>query len=389
MAQILLTPVYRGLLSGIAMSIRVSHGYLPAGRYVVNHDIMHCTAEGVVGNNLYSGRALGLSEPDDYIQLHPVLKPLWKHITAHYGRVGLSHSESVIWDLSLEQLARHTGYRPSVFYFGPAENKAWNDQEWLEAVEFINSKNNFMALADDLGIDVPQTQCFDSVDEISEMDIISFNMPCYLKAAISVSGVGIYRCANREELRDAIQEFASDVPVQLQEEIKTEVFLNMQYRVIGDRLVRLAVSEQILDGCAHQGNRFPSSHEPWETIEPMALWLKERGMKGIFAFDVAVVDTPDGVRYPAVECNPRFNGASYPTIIAQKLDIPEWSARTFKTRYRKLSDLDISDLEFDMKTGEGIVIVNWGTILMGKLVILMAGSPEHREVLVNELRYRL
>ena len=371
------------------MSTSVSHGYLPAGRYIVNHDIMHCTAEGVAGNDLYSGRALGLSEPDDFIQLHPVLKPLWKHIASHYRRIGLSHSESVIWDLSREQLARHAGYEPSVFYFGPAECKAWNDPEWLEAVEFINSKNNFMALAEELGIDVPQTQCYASVDQITEMDIISFNMPCYLKAAISVSGVGIYRCANREELRDAMKKFACDVPVQLQEEIRTDVFLNMQYRVVDDRLVRLAVSEQILAGCAHQGNRFPSSHEPWEAIEPMALWLKERGIKGIFAFDLAVVTTPDGIRYLAVECNPRFNGASYPTVIAQKLDIPEWSAMTFKTRYRKLSDLDIRDLEFDMKTGEGLVIVNWGTILTGKLVLLLAGPPDYQEALTNEIRYRL
>lgn len=371
------------------MSSRLSHGYLPAGRYIVNHDIMHCTADGVAGNDLYSGRALGLSEPDDFIQLHPVLKPLWKHIASHYRRIGLSHSESVIWDLSLEQLARHAGYKPSVFYFGPAECNAWNDPEWLEAVEFINSKNNFMALAEELGIDVPQTQCFASVDQITEMDIISFNMPCYLKAAVSVSGVGIYRCANREELRDAMQEFKRDVPVQLQEEIRTDVFLNMQYRVVDDRLVRLAASEQILEGCAHQGNRFPASHEPWEAIEPMALWLKERGIKGIFAFDLAVVETSEGLRFPAIECNPRFNGASYPTVIAQKLDIPEWSAWTFKTQYRKLSDLDIRDLEFDMKTGEGGVIVNWGTILMGKLVVLLAGSTDYQEALANELQYRL
>ena len=371
------------------MTTNLSHGLLPAGRYVVNHDIMHCTADGVVGNDLYSGRALGLSEPDDYIQLHPVLKSLWKDIASHYRRIGLSHSENVIWNLSLEELARHKGYKPSVFYFGPAECKAWNDRQWLETVEFINSKNNFMALAEGLGIDVPQTQCFDSVDEISEMDIISFNMPCYLKAAISVSGVGIYRCANREELRDAMKEFSSDVPVQLQEEIRTDVFLNMQYRIIGDRLLRLAASEQILEGCAHQGNRFPSRHEPWEAVEPMALWLKEQGMKGIFAFDLAVVKTPDGIRFPAIECNPRFNGASYPSLIAQKLDIPEWSALTFKTRHRKLSELDISDLEFDMGTGEGLVIVNWGTILKGKLVLLLAGSPEYQEALMKEIQFRL
>ena len=121
----------------------------------------------------------------------------------------------------------------------------------------------------------------------------------------------------------------------------------------------------------------------------MAIWLKERGMKSIFAFDVAVVDTPGGKRFPAIECNPRFNGASYPTVIAQKLDIPEWSAKTFHTKHCSLSSLDIRDLEFDMKTGEGLVIVNWGTILTGKLVLLLAGSPDYQEALANEIRYRL
>lgn len=367
----------------------LSHGYLPSGRYIVNHDIMRCTAEGVVGNHLYSGRALGLTEPDDFIQLNPQLKPLWKDITRHYRRVGLSHSENVIWDVDVCELGLHKGFTPSVFYFGPEEARVWNDPAWVEAVEYINSKNNFMALAEELGVDVPQTRCYQSVNEISEYEILSLNMPCYLKAAVSVSGVGIYRCANREQLRDAIGEFDPDVPVQVQEEVKTGLFLNLQYRVIDDRLVRLAASEQILDGFAHQGNRFPSSYEPWEAIEPMARWLKDRGMKGIFAFDVAVVDTPEGVRFPAIECNPRFNGASYPTVIAQKLDIPEWTARSFATRFRSLSDIDLRDIEYDGRTGEGVVIVNWGTLLEGKLVLLLAGSPEYQDALLNELNHRL
>jgi hypothetical protein len=76
-------------------------------------------------------------------------------------------------------------------------------------------------------------------------------------------------------------------------------------------------------------------------------------------------------------------------VIAQKLDIPEWSTMTFKTRHRRFSDLDIRDLEFDMRTGEGLVIVNWGTLLMGKLVLLLAGSPDYQEALRSELMYRL
>jgi hypothetical protein len=371
------------------MTAGTNHGYLPSGRYIVNHDIMRCTADGVVGNHLYSGRALGLTEPEDYIQLNPQLKPLWLDITAHYRRIGLSHSENVIWDLDLSELAAHDGFVPSVFFFGPQEGRVWRDSAWLESVEYINSKNNFIALAEELGVDVPQTRCYSSVDDIGEHEIVSLNMPCYIKAAVSVSGVGIYRCANREELRDAIDRFDSDVAVQVQEEVKTETFLNLQYRVIGGRLLRLAATEQILQGCAHQGNRFPSNYEPWDAIEPMAQWLKDRGMKGIFAFDVAVVQTPDGLRFPAIECNPRFNGASYPTVIAQKLDIPEWTARTFKTRHRRLSDIDLDDIEFDMKSGEGLVIVNWGTLLEGKLVLLLAGSVEYQEALVSELKHRL
>ena len=371
------------------MSAAASHGYPSTGRYIVNHDIMRCTADGVVGNHLYSGRALGLTEPDDFIQLNPQLKPLWRDITRHYRRVGLSHSENVIWDVDICEIGLHRGFTPSVFYFGPEEASVWNDPAWVEAVEFINSKNNFIALAEELDIDVPQTRCYNSIDEISEYEILSLNMPCYLKAAVSVSGVGIYRCANREQLRDAMDKFDPDIPVQVQEEIKSDRFLNLQYRVVGGRLLRLAVSEQILEGCAHQGNRFPSDYEPWDAIDPMARWLKDCGIKGIFAFDVAVVDTPDGPRFPAIECNPRFNGASYPTVIAQKLDIPEWTALTFKTQHRSLADIDLRDIEFDSRMGEGVVIVNWGTLLEGKLMVLLAGSPGDQQDLMEELESRL
>ncbi len=370
------------------MSAAIDHGYLPAGKYIINHDIMNCTAEGVVGNHLYSGRALGLSEPWDIIQLHPELKPLWYDITEHYRRVGLSHSENVIWDLDLKQLGGHIGHHPSVFYFGPDECKYWGDHEWLNTVEYINSKNNFMSLAEQLGVDVPKTLCFDSVIQIRNNDIQSFIYPCYLKAAVSVSGVGIYRCEDAYELMEALGKFDDGVPVQVQEEIITNTFLNLQYRVIGNSLIRLAASEQILDGFAHQGNRVPASHEPWQAVDDMALWLKDRGMKGIFAFDVAVVQTDRGLRFPAIECNPRFNGASYPTFIAQKLDIPEWSAISMSTKVRSLSEIDISDVEFDMKTGEGMIFINWGTVTKGKLMVLLAGSREYQDALAVELEAR-
>jgi hypothetical protein len=371
------------------MSAAVDHGYLPSGKYIINHDIMHCTADGVAGNHLYSGRALGMSESDDIIQLHPELKPLWHDITTHYGRIGLTHTQNVIWNIQLDQLGKHVSHFPSVFYFGPHECRNWGDHEWLGTVEYINSKNNFIEVAQQLGVEIPQTLCFDSVNLIDAEVMSSIQFPCYLKAAISVSGVGIYRCEDKESFIRAMASFGEDTPVQVQAEVISETFLNMQYRVVNGYPVRLACSEQVLDGFAHQGNTYPARYEPWEMIDPMAFWLAERGMKGIFAFDVAVVETPSGVAFPAIECNPRYNGASYPTVIAQKLDIPEWTAKTFSTRHRNLADIDLKDIEFNMTTGEGAIIVNWGTVLVGKLVILMAGSREYRDVLEAELKSRL
>ena len=60
---------------------------------IFNHDIMTCTHESVLGNHLYCGRVLGLTEPEDIIQLHPALKSQWNVITSHYAQIGLNHSK--------------------------------------------------------------------------------------------------------------------------------------------------------------------------------------------------------------------------------------------------------------------------------------------------------
>lgn len=371
------------------MSLALAQAQIPDNKHIYNHDILNCTAEGVVGNHLYSGRALGLTEPWDAIQLHEDLKPLWNDITEHYQRIGLTHTEDVLWYLDLKTLGTRIGYQPSVFFYGPNENCYWGDIEWLKTVDYINSKNNFMELAKLLGIDIPNTLCIDSVGDIKDENLKDVVYPCYLKAAVSVSGVGIYRCENKKELLDNIKNFEPDTPVQIQEEVIAESFLNLQYKVVGEEVLRLAASEQILDGFEHQGNRVPASHQPWESVDLMAQWLANRGMKGIFAFDVAVVKTDKGWRFPAIECNPRYNGASYPTIIANKLNITQWTALTFTTKYRNLSDIDLTGIEYDTKTGEGAIIVNWGIISEGKLVILLAGSFEYQNVLELELKERL
>jgi ATP-grasp domain len=368
---------------------------------IFNHDIMHCTHDAVLGNYLYSGRVLGMTEPDDLIQLHPDLKSQWNAICAHYYNIGLSHSQNPLWDVSFHRLKEYPDYEPSVFIFGDAIGDRIFDspfnavnhkgmshhQDWQDVVEFINSKNNFISLAEELDVNVPRTLCAENQTQLKEHTDIPY--PCYLKPAVSVDGVGIYRCANQEELEQALNKLDEHIPIQVQQEVVADKFLNLQYQVAQKEVKPFAATEQILDGFAHQGNRYPTAYQPWELVEPMAKWMMQKGMKGIFAFDVAVVDTDHDPDYFAIECNPRFNGASYPTGIAQKLNIASWSSDNFATKARSLDDIELGDLEYDQQTGTGVIIVNWGSILVGKLGVLLAGSIEEQDELRKLLQQRL
>lgn len=363
---------------------------------IFNHDIMHCTHDAVVGNYLYSGRVLGMTESDDLIQLHPDLKSQWTAITTHYRSIGLSHSQNPLWDVSFEQLRKYGNYKPSVFIFSDAVEVLCQDengfgdrhQDWQDVVKFINSKNNFIRLAEELNVNVPLTFCADNKTQLPK-NYHEIPFPCYLKPAVSVDGVGIYRCVNPQELNEALAKLDDKTPIQLQQEVIAHKFLNLQYEVRDGSLKPLAATEQILDGFAHQGNRYPTAYQPWDLVEPMAKWMTQKGMNGIFAFDVAIVETPNQVDYFAIECNPRFNGASYPTGIAQKLKINSWSSHNFATKYRSLDKLDLSGLEYDSSTGVGVILVNWGSVLVGKLGVLLAGSITQQDELKLLLKQRL
>lgn len=324
-----------------------------------------------------------MTEPEDMIQLHPNLKPEWDAITAHYARIGLSHTRNVVWDVSFSMLADYPDYEISVFFFGDAAHTD-SDQDWfhkvdhdrLKVVQFINSKNNFVQLAEELGVSIPKTVCAETKTAIKTY---ALPYPCYLKPAVSVDGAGISRCEDEGQLTQALKTFGDNVPLQIQEEVIASTFLNLQYRVTAQGVERLAATEQVLDGYAHNGNRYPTAHQPWEIVEPMAEWMAKQGMKELFAFDVAVVAT--STDYLAIECNPRFNGASYPMAIAHKLNIPSWTSETITSDLRSINELDLTGIEFNSDR-TGVIIVNWGSIQVGKATVLLAGPLETQ----NELR---
>lgn len=351
-------------------------------------------ASGWEGWDLYSGRAAGISRPSDMLQLHPELKKLWPVITRHYENIGLSHSENPVWDLSFRVFEQFPDAKISPFIFTDAVNQKsevgellrGRDPERMDIVHHINSKNNFVRLADKMGIKVPVTMSFENRKGLPSNRP---GFPCLLKPAVSVSGFGIIRCETSEELDQALQKIPDDTPCQVQEVVLATCFLNLQYEITGGTTRHLAATEQLLEGCAHSGSRFPVSGPPWKLLDPMADWLAEKGIKEIFAFDLAVAGSTLKPEYFALECNPRFNGSTYPSLIANKLGISSWSCETFTTKYRHLNDLDLTGIEYDSSTREGLILVNWGTVLAGYLGILLAGSDVQQSRIRNELLKRL
>ena len=368
------------------MSLAIDHGHLPSGRHIVNHDTADAAVGDVRANPFYAGRALGLSEPWDIIQLPPELEVLWPAITTHYDRIGLQHATEVIWHLHPAELGEHIGYYPSVFRFGPRHCYFWGDNAWLDTAEFIGSRNNFATLARELGVDVPETLCFERTGDVAVADV---RYPCYVKTATRSAGRCTYRCEDRQQLLEALDLLDSTMPVQLQEALAAVSFLDLQYRVTGKAIFRMAVTEQAADVVGHPGYHSPANHAPWDSVEPMAEWLSERGLKGDFCFRVAAVQTKRGLRFRVIDCKPQFSEAAYPAVIAHKLRIRDWFAITLVTRHRDLAGIDLAGIEFDPAVGSGVVIVNWGAVLEGELQVMIAGDRRQPAALRVALDARL
>lgn len=322
----------------------------------------------------YPGRSLCLTNADDIIQLSPNIHHGWDWITNHYKQIGLSHTNSVIWDDNLDVIKEFRDYRLSTFIFGDAIHEIRPDDRRIKATKAMGSKNEFIRLCSDMGISIPRTLCFQSKSEIFLCD--NFTFPAYLKADNSVSGLGIVYCKTREDMENELKRLDVDASFQIQEEIDAVAFVNLQYNVDDSGAIeRIVATDQILNGFSHCGNIFPSRFIPWHITDILAQRLAENGIKDVFGFDV--IATKDG-EYFVLECNPRYNGSTYPAITAEKLGIKRWKSKTYSTRFKFLDQIELGELEYNPSKNTGVVIVNWGCINQKKLGVLIAGNQDEQ-----------
>lgn len=334
----------------------------------------------------YPARALAITEHDDVIILPSTLKKDWEVINAHYDVVGLHPSREVIWDGSYENLRGLPKDKFSVFMFADRAHAVNPDERRLRAVKLANSKNRLMQLCAALQVPTPATRCFDTAEQLRHEEV---SFPIYLKADVSASGMGVYRCRDAEELARCLADMG-DRPFQLQEEIVGDrvTFLNVQFwgNASGRYPEIVETTEQVLDGYVHIGNKCPTDHSPVEMLKELAHHLVLEGLVELFAFDVAAVERGGVFSYQVLECNPRWNGASYPTTIAQKLDIRQkWSSRYLKPTKRTLSEIKLNGLAFNKRRGSGVILVNWGCVGVGKLGVMVVGDDHEQKEIYEEL----
>lgn len=348
----------------------MEHALLPMTIY--NHTLVSAAADvsQLPEMEFSPTRALALTSPGDVLQLPAEAASEYEWITEHYARIGLQCTDRILWNLDHSEFARHEAEDISVYFFSTEANQVRPDSAWFSTAGALNSKNAFVGICAELDVPTPATVCFAHADGL---DTSRISFPCVVKRDCSISGLGVWKCTDSRELAEALVNL--DGAFQIQDMLHGTAWLNVQYEVLNGDAMHLATTEQILSGPLYVGSVFPAVHAPRAVTDPIAAWAAGNGMKGVFAFDVAFCEDRGNSGYVVLEANPRYNGSTYFYKIAQRLGIRSWRGRKFKTVCRHLSETGLDRYAFDPDRGCGIVVVNWGPIVKGRLGILLAGSP--------------
>jgi len=325
---------------------------------------------------LHATRILPCTSPDDIVQLDPRLRSAYDALHKHLNQIGIEISANILWDTSSDVSAKFPGHDWGLYLFNAEPNRARPNDKRYHATEAFNNKNSFITHCQDNGHPAPRTIMVNEARSFVPPTNLQF--PVYVKAARSSSGRNIFKCYTYEEVARYVSQI--DDECQIQEAVPENAsFLNVQYQGINGQAVHLATTEQLLHGFTYVGNRFPATLDPRHVTDRLAQELVDAGLEDVFAFDVAA--TPESAFI--IECNARWNGATYPTFLARRLGVSQWAAIKISTRSKEPRDIHrLNDLVYDKARKSGIVVLNnsfMGT--NGELSLFLAGPPDLQDEL--------
>ncbi|WP_278314756.1 ATP-grasp domain-containing protein [Lolliginicoccus levis] len=338
----------------------------PDGHTLFNHDAQHCYSgmDTVPGFGYYASRVLALSSPGDTVQLPAELADDYPHVMEHYNAVGLDCARNIVWTLDPAAVAELPGARYSVYRFRSAHHRLRPNERRLAATNRFENKNRFLELCRYHGFPVPETRFF-GAGEPPRLDGLPF--PVLVKQATDAGGASIRACTSLADVREAAA--MAPAEYQIQESLTASAFLNVLYRAGPGGAEHVATTTQIMRGFQHAGNQYPARTDPRPVTDPVADVLAREGLEEMLGIDVAV--TEHGLRL--LEVNARYNSASYPAGIARVLGAQQWTALQMRTRFRTVRQLarSLGELRYDPRHRAGVVLVNWGPVIVGEIGVLL------------------
>jgi hypothetical protein len=166
----------------------------------------------------------------------------------------------------------------------------------------------------------------------------------------------------------------------------------------------VGVSDQLLSaGLAHRGNVYPSRARTLGDMVAGAItlsrWLARGGYSGFLGFDFVEFADPGGAPcWVLAELNPRFNGASQPVAMLERLnrvnraagrpEIAAFAAGVVPTSARSFAELErlLGPALFDPATGRGAVPFHTAGLRDGSCGVTVFGpSRDEAEQTLTEL----
>lgn len=325
--------------------------------------------------NVQTGRVLLISDPDDMVVLDPGLKKEYTYVRSHLDRAGLETSHQIIWkhyDRPLTSKLK-SQKRVSLYCYSPKWHQVLQDHKRLEATSLYLLKSAALEAGKKNNIITPMSfLCKNYQSSLSIIDQVTF--PVYLKPERASSGIGITFCPTKEDLIAILKSY-SYFPMLLQEEVKADYFSSIHFRVKQDKIENFVTVKQTIENNCAVGHHAPHGLEIETNYMILAQQLYQDGMKGYFGFDVGIKKAADGSHQQILmECNPRFTSATYPALIAEKLGVRTWQTKRYQTPHRSLQQFDLASVTFDSKTKRGVILLDWGMLLLGEPLFMLIGD---------------
>ena len=157
----------------------------------------------------------------------------------------------------------------------------------------------------------------------------------------------------------------------------------MHFKVKQRKAYHLETLTQVISNNSTVGHVAPYPYKIRDDIKNkimnFAQSIAYKGVKEYFGIDVAAVNDNKGFNYLIMECNPRYTFATYPIILAKRLNVDMWRTKIYKISNNSFCKINLKSLYYDKHKKSGIIFIDWGMVMLGEITIMIIGNIKEQE----------